>query len=122
MTVQPIVIQCGVCGKHFRGDYRMKYCSLECSKIGGDIVRRKCQKIYDNKRKPSFLSKCINCGNKIATGKRFCMEAECQRRYCREYIHRRYHSDEGFRRRMIDSAIRYNKRKRRERDEKRKGG
>lgn len=107
------VRKCRNCGKVIARsleNLKLAYCSQECRTEGYRQSMKEAYRRYyvKNKKEPDTF--CINCGKQIQSGDaKFCSQPACKRRYIREYIHNRYHSDPEFRRKFIASCTKYNK-------------
>ena len=120
--------KCKCCGKKFDNskDIRRKYCSKECAKQGWLKAVREAGRRYDSSSRGvlRFQGKCKQCGKAIRSKTYYCSEPACRRAYMRKYIMKRYHNDEDFRKKMIESTIKShrNSRLKRKKMEEKKNG
>lgn len=109
-------IKCKSCGKEFNNskDIRRKYCSKKCAKQGWLKAVREAGRRYDSKKRGvlRFQGKCKHCGKAIRSRTNYCSEPDCRRAYMRKYIMKRYHTEEGFRKKMIESTIKSHRKSR----------
>lgn len=111
---------CRFCGGRFKPpDIRFKYCSPACRREGTRRIMRAAYERYDERLGLThFQSNCGNCGRPIKNNARYCSQKDCvraqERPYIRKYMYDRYHSDEEFRRRVINTVLRYQQKLRKE--------